>query len=63
MKLCQVILLTALRVMVSVFSACGPSEAENAHQRAYDQALRGYQERILRRCYELPGSHTVHGHL
>ena len=46
MKLCQVILLTALIVMASVLAACGPSEAESAHQRAYDQALKEYQEQM-----------------
>ena len=46
MKLCQIILFTALIVMVSVFSACGLNEAKNTHQRAYDRALGEYQEQM-----------------
>ena len=46
MRLCKVFLLTALIVVMPVFSACGTNEAENTNQRAYDQALREYQERM-----------------
>ena len=46
MKLWYGILLAVLLVVMPVLSACGPSEADIAYQKAYREALEAYQEQM-----------------